>query len=250
ELPSAGPPRAARRSATDSPGRRGKNTGPRENETTQRSALQRGHRCSPRSSAVGTPSAARQAGHRPRAPVTPIVVPPHVWRRGQVRRLIRRLTREVLAAATRALPRPGTTLPGHLHGPAHVGAQGEDAAVRADVVGDAGAQGEGNLLGERFEDAVLELVAAGALPREDEHDLLLEIDLPGDRVERVLAEVPGGLVLRLDDEGLVPGGVLEDALLGGHLDLHDRLLPEAIAGREAQGEEAAQRTCHGPSPSF
>src|SRR5262249_25569765 len=52
------------------------------------------------------------------------------------------------------------------------------------------------------------------------------------------------------DEGLVPGGVLEGALPGGHLELDDRLLPEANAGREAQGEQAAQRTCHGQSPSL
>src|SRR5262249_926427 len=142
------------------------------------------------------------------------------------------------------------TLPGRLHAPAHVGAQGEDAAVRAEVVGYAGAQGEENLLGERFQDLVLELVAAGALAREDEHDLLPEIDLPGDRLERVLAEVPGGLVLRLDDERLVPGGVLEDAVRGGQVEVEDRFLAEATAGPEAQGEQAAQRTCHGPSPSL
>src|SRR5262249_17229300 len=127
---------------------------------------------------------------------------PYLDRRGPKRG--RRLTGAAPAAATRALPRPGAALLGRLHAPFHIGAQGEDAAVRADIVGDAGAQGERNLLGERFEDLVLEFVAAGALPREDEHDLLLEIDLLGDHLERVLAEVLGGLALRLDDDRLVP----------------------------------------------
>ena len=49
-------------------------------------------------------------------------------------------------------------------------------------------------------------------------------------VERVLAEVFGGLVLRLDDDRLVPCRVLEDTFLRCQFQFNDRLLARGKKG--------------------